>query len=61
MADDPDKTGLDRKLVALEEDHEVRSWCASLKCSPDELRRAVKAVGHSAEKVRAYLHHQKGG
>jgi hypothetical protein len=61
MSDDPKKTGLDRKLIALEEDHEVRSWCASLKCTPEELRGAVKAVGHSAEKVRAYLDHRRGG
>jgi hypothetical protein len=55
MADDPTKTALDRKLIALEEPHEVRSWTKSLGCTEPELRAAVKAVGHSAEKVRAYL------
>lgn len=55
MADDPKKTGLDRKLIALEEPHEVRSWTEALKVSEQKLREAVKAVGHSAEKVREYL------
>ncbi|RYH53005.1 MAG: DUF3606 domain-containing protein [Alcaligenaceae bacterium] len=55
MADDPKKTGLDRKLIALNEEHEVRSWSESLKCTGEELRAAVKAVGNSAEKVREYL------
>ncbi len=55
MSDDPKKTGLDRKLIALTEPHEVRSWCKSLGCTEDELKAAVKAVGHSAEKVREHL------
>jgi len=55
MSDDPKKTGLDRKLISLEEPHEVRDWTMSLRCTEDELREAVKAVGHSAEKVREYL------
>ena len=55
MADDPKKTGLDRKLIAMHEPHEVRSWMESLKCSEMQLRDAVKAVGNSAEAVRAYL------
>lgn len=55
MPDDTTKTGLDRKLIALDEPHEVRSWTESLGCSEAELRRAVAAVGHSAEAVRAYL------
>ncbi|WP_353506407.1 DUF3606 domain-containing protein [Variovorax sp. J31P207] len=40
---------------ALEEPHEVRSWTEALKVSEQKLREAVKAVGHSAEKVREYL------
>jgi hypothetical protein len=55
MADDPKKTSLDRKLIALNESHEVRSWTESLKCSETQLRDAVKAVGNSAEAVREYL------
>lgn len=55
MADDPQKTALDRKLIALEEPHEVRSWTESLGCSETQLRDAVKAVGNSAAAVREYL------
>ncbi|MDH6170038.1 hypothetical protein M2282_005208 [Variovorax boronicumulans] len=32
MADNPKKTSLDQKLIALNEPHEVRSWTESLKC-----------------------------
>jgi hypothetical protein len=52
MADDPKKTGLDRKLIALTNEDEVRNWCKSLGCTEDQLRKAVNAVGHSADKVR---------
>lgn len=55
MADDPKKTGLDRKLIAFEEPHEVLSWTQSLGCTEAQLREAVKAVGHSAEAVRVFL------
>jgi hypothetical protein len=55
MSDDPKKTGLDRKLIALNEPHEVLSWTKSLACSEPQLREAVKAVGNSAEAVRVYL------
>jgi hypothetical protein len=52
MPDEPKKTGLDRKLISLEEPHELRSWTESLKCSPEQLRTAVEAVGNSADAVR---------
>lgn len=55
MTDDPTKTGLDRKLIALSEPHEVASWTESLGCTAEQLREAVKAVGHSADAVRGYL------
>ncbi|WP_062362165.1 DUF3606 domain-containing protein [Variovorax paradoxus] len=55
MTDDTKKTGLDRKLISLEEPHELRSWTESLGCSETQLRDAVKAVGNSAEAVRKYL------
>lgn len=55
MADNPQKTGLDRKLIALHEPHEVRSWMESLQCTEMQLRDAVKAVGNSADAVREYL------
>ena len=55
MADDAKKTGLDRKLISLTEEHEVRSWTESLGCTEEELRRAVAAVGDSAVQVRHHL------
>ena len=55
MTDDPKKTGLDRKLIALNEPHEVLAWTKSLGCTEAQLRDAVKAVGSSAEAVRVYL------
>lgn len=55
MADDPKKTGNDRKLISLSEAYEVRDWTKSLGCSEKELRDAVSKVGNSAEKVREYL------
>jgi hypothetical protein len=55
MKDDPNKTGLDRKLIALDEPHEVRSWSESLGVSEQQLKAAVAAVGNSADKVREYV------
>lgn len=55
MSDNTQKTGLDRKLISIEEDYEVRDWTTSLGCTPEQLREAVKAVGNSADKVREYL------
>ena len=59
MADDPTKTGLDRKLVSLDEPHEMRDWCKSFNCTEAQLREAVHAAGTSAAAVRDYL--QKSG
>jgi hypothetical protein len=55
MADDPKKTGLDRKLIAIDEPHEVRSWSEALGCTAEQLKEAVKAVGNSAQAVRLFL------
>lgn len=55
MSDDKSKTGQDRRLISLTEDYEVRDWCKNLNTTEDKLRAAVKAVGNSADKVRAYL------
>ena len=59
MPDDPGKTGSDRKLISLEQDHEVRDWAATLGCSEQDLREAVQTVGHSADEVRRFLSHRK--
>jgi len=55
MTDDPKKTGLDRKLISLDEAHEVSSWSRSFGCTPEQLREAVRKVGNSAQAVREYL------
>jgi hypothetical protein len=55
MIDDKTKTGLDRRLIAMNEPYEVRDWCKALRCSKEELQRAVDTVGTSADKVREYL------
>lgn len=49
----------DRKLVALDQDYEVRDWCKSLGCTAEQLRAAVAAVGNSAERIREHLFSQK--
>jgi len=55
MTDNKKQTGLDRTLISLNEDYEIRDWTKSLDCSEEQLRAAVEAVGNSAEKVREYL------
>jgi hypothetical protein len=59
MPDNTNQTSLDRKLISLKEDYEVRDWTRSLACTPAELRAAVKAVGNSADKVREFLAKRK--
>ncbi len=61
MAHDKTKVGgADRRLINLSEDYEVRDWASVLNCDEYELRRAVQAVGPSAEAVRGYLAQQRG-
>jgi len=55
MRDDTTQTAQDRKLISLKEDYEVRDWCKSLGCTPEQLHSAVKAVGNSADAVRQHL------
>jgi hypothetical protein len=45
----------DSKLISLKEDHEVRYWTKALDVTEEQLRKAVAAVGTSAEKVREHL------
>jgi hypothetical protein len=57
MSDDPKQRGSgDRSRIALGEEHEIRYWTEKLGVSREELERAVKAVGNSADRVRAHLH-----
>lgn len=56
MPDSKDIThGSDRKLVALNQDYEVRYWSEKFGVSKEELARAVDAVGSSADKVGEFL------
>ena len=55
MSDDPKKTSLDRKLIELDDPHEIKSWCESLGCTERELRETMQVVGDSADKVREHL------
>jgi hypothetical protein len=60
MSDDKSKRGgADRNRISLEQEYEVRDWMKSLGVTKAELTAAVKAVGNSPEKVRAYLKNKK--
>jgi len=62
MSDDRENVGPeDGKLISLTESYEVSYWSEVLEVTPDELRAAVEAVGHSAAKVRAYLLAKRSG
>ncbi|MEH6438211.1 DUF3606 domain-containing protein [Massilia sp. DD77] len=56
MSDNLQKAGSqDRSRINVHEEWEVRHWTEALGVSREELERAVKAVGPSAEAVRAHL------
>jgi hypothetical protein len=56
MADDLQNRGpQDRSRINISEDWELRWWAKSLGVSESDLRKAVLAVGSSAEKVRQHL------
>ena len=60
MADDLSRTGgQDRKRINLQQDFEVRDWSAKFGVTPEELKKAVAAVGSEAAKVEAYLRGRK--
>jgi hypothetical protein len=52
-----DRGPQDRSRISLDEDWEVRYWSKELGCTTDELRKAVGAVGNSADAVRAHVSH----
>src|SRR4051794_32566383 len=50
MADDKSKPGgQDRTRINVNEDYEVRDWSKKFEVSPEELKKAVSAVGNNAE------------
>jgi hypothetical protein len=61
MSDDTKKAGgQDRKRINVNEDYELRDWSAKFGVTPEELKKAVEAVGDQAEKVKEHLS-QRGG
>lgn len=59
MADDRNlKDGRDRSRVSGSEEYELQFFAEKLNVSTDEIRKAIKQVGNSREKIEAYL---KGG
>jgi hypothetical protein len=55
MDDTSKRNAPDSKRINLHEEHEVRYWTQALGISKEKLEEAVRAVGTSAEKVRAHL------
>ncbi|WP_020179108.1 DUF3606 domain-containing protein [Methylopila sp. M107] len=56
MADDLKRRGPeDPRFVNVNEDWEVRHWCAKWGVTPDELKRAVKMVGTGVAAVARHL------
>ena len=56
MADDLKKRGSpDRDRINVNEDYEVQDWSESLGVTPEELKKAVAAVGDRADAVRQHL------
>ncbi|HYC96823.1 DUF3606 domain-containing protein [Brevundimonas sp.] len=56
MTDDKTNTGgLDRKLISLDEDYEVRDWAEKFGVTEKALRDAVRRVGNGVEAVQREL------
>ena len=54
--DNKQKTGSpDRDRINVNEDYELQHWSKKFGVSSDELKKAVKAVGTSAEAVEKHL------
>ena len=45
----------DRDRINVNEDYELQDWSKKFGVTPDELKKAVKAVGTSAKEVEKYL------
>lgn len=56
MPDNKNLTGSpDNKRIDINDPNEVRNWTKSFGCTQDELKKAVNAVGTSADAVRKQL------
>lgn len=49
----------DPNVVDINDADEMEYWCREFNCTPEELRAAVEAVGHSAQEVRKYLREKR--
>jgi hypothetical protein len=49
------------KFISLHWPHEVRYGTQSLRCTEDELRDAVMAIGYAAAEIRLYLVRRRRG
>ena len=60
MSDDKTQAhGQDRERINVHQEYELRDWSKTLGVTPEELKKAVAAVGDRAEKVREYLRADK--
>lgn len=56
MPDDKTKRHpLDGKRIDINDPAEIKSWCSIFDVSEDNLKKAVNAVGTSADAVKKYL------
>lgn len=49
------RIGFEHRTISLESEHEARAWCDFLKCSYQELRRALATVGNNRASVELFL------
>jgi hypothetical protein len=47
--------GQDRRRINVHQDYELRDWSKKFGVTPDELKKAVEAVGDQADKVEEHL------
>jgi len=55
MDDKSVANGSDRRRINIHEEYELRDWAKSFHVAPDEIKKAVRSVGDSAEAVRKWL------
>ena len=51
----PFPTGASHSGIDIDDESAVRGWCASLDCTEEQLRAAVRRAGSSVEAVREHL------
>lgn len=56
MSDDPKKAGkADRDRININQTYEVQDWSIALNVTPQQLKKAVQAVGPMVEDVKRHL------